>query len=104
LGGHRSIVIPFLERMRFWYKKVPVRQRFMMCDMFVYARVIMEEFNSQIITGYPWHSKFKQITDAGSEAVIYHKSIPWPQAKNDQWWASPPRNVHRTGKGGGSLR
>eukprot|EP00929_Paragymnodinium_shiwhaense_P085161 TRINITY_DN45605_c0_g1_i1.p1 TRINITY_DN45605_c0_g1~~TRINITY_DN45605_c0_g1_i1.p1 ORF type:complete len:399 (-),score=95.33 TRINITY_DN45605_c0_g1_i1:546-1670(-) len=73
LGGHRAVLIPFLERMKYWYKKVPVNQRFRMCDMFVFARTILEDFNEHIITGYPFHAKFKD-SDTGAIAAIWHKS------------------------------
>jgi len=73
LGGHRSVLIPFLERMKYWYQKVPLGQRFRMCDMWVFARTILEDFNEHIITGYPFHAKFKN-RDTGAIAAIWHKS------------------------------
>jgi len=73
VGGHRTVLVPFLQRMRYWYTKVPVDVRFQMCDMFVFARTVIEDYDDHIITGYPFHSKFKN-TDKGSVAAIYHKS------------------------------
>merc|ERR1712192_19540 len=73
LGGHRSVLVPFLERMKYWYQQVPVESRYLMCDMFIFSRTVMEDFNDHMITGYPFHAHFN-IPDKDSIAAIYHKS------------------------------
>eukprot|EP00929_Paragymnodinium_shiwhaense_P083221 TRINITY_DN44264_c0_g1_i1.p1 TRINITY_DN44264_c0_g1~~TRINITY_DN44264_c0_g1_i1.p1 ORF type:complete len:299 (-),score=59.88 TRINITY_DN44264_c0_g1_i1:213-1109(-) len=107
VGGHRSILIPFLERMRYWYTKVKEENRFLMCDMFVFSRTIIEDFDEHIVTGYPFHSKFKQV-DAGSKAAIYHKS-PLSAAAADDKPVELSRNAKTASKslleaGGQALR
>mmetsp|Transcript_75149 Transcript_75149/g.209019 ORF Transcript_75149/g.209019 Transcript_75149/m.209019 type:complete len:316 (+) Transcript_75149:90-1037(+) len=73
IGGHRTVLIPFLERMQHWYVQVPVQRRFIMCDMLVFMRTVMEDYGDRIVTGYPFHSKFKN-SDGEELAAIYHKS------------------------------
>lgn len=80
LGGHVSVVMPFLERMRHWYAKVPQQRRFLMCDMLVYMRTIMEDYQDRFVSGYPFHAKFKD-RDPRDVAAIYHKH-PLPPAVN----------------------
>jgi hypothetical protein len=83
-GGHRSVVVPFLERMYYWYTQVPVDKRFLMCDMFVFGRVAMEEYQDHIITGYPFHGKFK-VADKDGISAIYHKApLPNENAKGSK--------------------
>lgn len=89
LGGHVSVVMPFLERMRHWYAQVPPSQRFMMCDMLVYFRTIMEDYQDRFVSGYPFHAKFKDY-DPRDVAAIYHKHpIPPPAGdpRTPQWRA-----------------
>jgi len=73
IGGHVDAVIPFMERMLKHYAQVPPAQRFLMCDMLVYIRTVMEDYNDRFIAGYPWHAKFK-INGAHEAAVVYHKA------------------------------
>jgi hypothetical protein len=73
LGGHKRVVMPFLERMRSVYLQVPVDRRWLMCDMLVYMRTAYEHYGDRLVTGYPFHAKFKN-EDLQEEAAIYHKS------------------------------
>lgn len=75
LGGHRSVLFDFLSQMRYWYQKVPLGARFLMCDMLVYMRVGLGDFHDRLVTGYPWHARFKSGGFHYNEtAVIYHKN------------------------------
>jgi hypothetical protein len=74
LGGHVSVVKPFLDRMLMHYASVPTEKRFMMCDMLVYLRTVTEDYNDRFISGYPFHAKFKH-SDPYENSIIYHKSL-----------------------------
>lgn len=85
LGGNVSVVLPFLDRMRHWYSKVPRKQRFKMCDMMVYMRTVMHDYQDRFVSGYPFHAKFKN-DDPRDIAAIYHKhSIPPERADLPSW-------------------
>ena len=73
LGGHVSVVQPFLDKMLQHYATVPIEKRYIMCDMLVYLKTVTENYNDRFISGYPFHSKFKH-TDPFENAIIYHKS------------------------------
>jgi hypothetical protein len=82
LGGHVSVVKPFLAKMLVHYASIPIGDRFLMCDMLVYLRTVTEDYNDRFISGYPFHSKFKHV-DPNENAVIYHKSgIPSESIKH----------------------
>lgn len=72
LGGHVTVVTTFLGRMRHWYATIPQEDRFLMCDMLVYMRVVMEDYQDRFVSGYPLHAKFKN-GDKHEFAAIYHK-------------------------------
>ena len=67
----------------FRYAKVPEANRFLMCDMLVYMRVVLEDFDDVMISGYPFHARFKsQSAMVKEHAFIYHKAniLPDPEA------------------------
>jgi hypothetical protein len=83
LGGHVTVVSTFLGRMRHWYAKIPQEDRFLMCDMLVYMRVVMEDYQDRFVSGYPLHAKFKN-GDKHEFAAIYHKhDIPKEEPKEE---------------------
>lgn len=89
LGGHIDVVMPFLEKMRMWYSKVPMSNRFFMCDMLVYMRTIMEDYQDRFVSGYPFHARFKN-NDPRDVAAIYHKhGLPgadYPERMAPGWY------------------
>merc|ERR1712216_1075912 len=83
LGGHVTAVTTFLGRMRHWYATIPQEDRFLMCDMLVYMRVVMEDYQDRSVSGYPLHAKFKN-GDKHEFAAIYHKhDIPKEEPKEE---------------------
>jgi hypothetical protein len=73
LGGHVSVVKPFLDKMLKHYATVPEEKRHIMCDMLVYLKTVTEDYNDRFISGYPFHAKFKH-SDPYENSIIYHKS------------------------------
>jgi hypothetical protein len=47
LGGHVSVVKPFLEKMLQHYATIPEKDRFLMCDMLVYLKTVTEDYNEK---------------------------------------------------------
>jgi hypothetical protein len=84
LGGNVSVVLPFLERMRYWYSHVPIRKRSLMCDMMVYMRTVMQDYQDRFVSGYPFHAKFKN-ADPRDIAAIYHKHPVPAEPELPQW-------------------
>merc|ERR1719152_49570 len=70
--------------MRYWYSHVPIRKRSLMCDMMVYMRTVMQDYQDRFVSGYPFHAKFKN-ADPRDIAAIYHKH-PVPLAPELPQW------------------
>jgi hypothetical protein len=60
VGGTFKTLSEFISKMIVQFKSVPDKKKRKNCNMAIFGRVIFDDYQSNVISGYPLHSKFRE--------------------------------------------